>query len=186
MQAPLRPAGRPLVVVVAAAENGVIGRDNALPWRLSTDLRRFKALTMGKPMIVGRRNWEAIGRALPGRETIVMTRRPDFRAEGAQVARDWTEAKALAEEAADRLGAAEIIVGGGAEIYRLALPEAERMHLTRVHARPPGDVFFPPYDPALFVETFRELHPAGPRDEHPFTYIDLARGPPRQPLPQGL
>ncbi len=170
-------AALPLVAVVAVAENGVIGRDNDLPWRLRTDLRRFRALTMGKPLIVGRRNWEAIGRPLPGRETVVLTRRPGFVAPGAHVASDWRHAKQIAEALADRMGATEIVIGGGAEIYRLAMPEVARLHVTRVHARPDGDVLFPAFDPGLFHETLREPHPAGPDDEHAFTFVDLARNP---------
>jgi dihydrofolate reductase len=160
---------------VAVAENGVIGRDNQLPWRLRTDLRRFRTLTMGKPMIMGRKSWDSIGRPLPGRETIVMTRDPAFRAEGAHVATDWEGAKKLAGEIAGRMGADEIAVVGGAEIFRRALPEAARLHLTRVHARPEGDVVLPPYDEASYRESFREDHPAGPEDDHPFTFIELRR-----------
>lgn len=165
----------PLVIVVAVADNGVIGRDGALPWRLGTDLRRFKALTTGHPMIMGRRSWDAVGRPLPGRESIVLTRDRTFRAEGAHVVHGWEDAKATAVRLADRLGAAAAIVFGGAEIYRVALPETERVHLTEVHARPDGDTAFPPFDRAAFRETGRENHPAGPRDEHPFTYVDLVR-----------
>lgn len=165
----------PLVAIVAAAENDVIGRDNDLPWRIRTDLRRFRALTMGRPVIVGRRNWDAIGRPLPGREIVVMTRDPAFAAQGAHVAHDWAGAKRLAGDLAAALGADAIVVGGGAEIYRLAMPELARLHLTRVHARPPGDVLFPPFDESAFRETFRERHPAGDGDEHPFTFVDLVR-----------
>lgn len=136
--------GIPLVAVAAVAENGVIGRDNDLPWRLGTDLRRFRAITMGKPLIVGRRNWDSIGRPLPGRDMIVLTRRRDFSADGVRVVNDWDEARALASEIAARSGAAEAIVGGGAEIYRLAMPEIAALRLTLVHARPAGDVVFPP------------------------------------------
>lgn len=165
----------PLVAVAAVAENGVIGRDNDLPWRLRTDLRRFRAITMGKPLIVGRRNWDSIGRPLPGRDIVVLTRRRGFAPAGVQVARDWDEACALAAASAARSGAEEIIVGGGAEIYRLAMPALVRLRLTLVHARPDGDVHFPPYDPSAFRETFRESHPAGPHDDHAFTFVDLAR-----------
>ena len=165
----------PLTIVVAVAENGVIGRDNALPWRLRGDLRRFRAITWGKPMIVGRRNWDAIGRPLPGRETVVLSRQHGFSPDGARAASDWEEAKHVATELAGMLGADEIIVAGGAEIYRLALPETSRLRITRVHARPPGDVVLPPVDEAAFEEVFRETHPAGPEDEHAFTFVDLAR-----------
>ena len=169
---------RPLTIVVAVAENGVIGHGNALPWCLRTDLRRFRRVTWGRPMIMGRRNWDSIGRPLPGRESVVLTRQAGFAAEGAWVAHDWTEAKRVAAELAERLGADEIAVVGGAEIYRLAFPEAARLRLTRVHARPPGDVVLPPFDAGAYEETFREPHPAGPDDDHPFTFVDLARPPP--------
>src|SRR3712207_641165 len=107
---------RPLAIVVALADNGVIGRDNKLIWRLKTDLRRFRDLTVGKPMIIGRKTHESIGRPLPGRETIVLTRDKSFAAEGVHVAHGWDEAIVLAERPADNNGAAEIAIGGGAEI----------------------------------------------------------------------
>lgn len=166
---------RPLVAVAAVARNGVIGRDNDLPWRLRTDLRRFKAITVGKPMIVGRKNWEAVGRPLPGREMIVLTRQAGYSPTGAHAAATWPDAVAIAETLADRMGAAEIIVGGGAEIYRLAMAEVAALRLTLVHAEPSGDVLFPPYDEASFEEIFRESHPAGETDMHPFTFVDLVR-----------
>lgn len=168
-------AALPLTLVAAVAENGVIGRRNALPWRLRTDLRRFRALTWAKPMIMGRRNWESIGRALPGRRTVVMTRDPAFRAEGAVVAGSWEEAKREATAAAGLLGADEVAVVGGAEIYRLALPEVARLHLTLVHARPEGDVVFPSFDRSAFREVTRTECPAGPDDEHAATFLDLER-----------
>ncbi|WP_375457684.1 dihydrofolate reductase [uncultured Enterovirga sp.] len=168
-------AAVPLAIVVALAENGVIGRDNALPWRLRTDLRRFRDLTWGKPMIMGRRCWDAIGRPLPGRETVLMTRSRGVSPMGAHVASSWEEAKALASRLAAGMGSEEIAVVGGAEIYRLALPETDRLHLTRVHDETPGDVLFPAYDAGSFRETFRERHEAGEADEHAFTFIDLVR-----------
>lgn len=164
-----------LTIVVAVAENGVIGRDNQLPWRLRTDLRRFKALTLGKPMIMGRKSWDSIGRPLPGRETIVVTRDRSFAAEGAHVAHDWAGAKALAAELAARMSADEIAVVGGAEIFRLALPEARILQLTIVKARPEGDVQLPGYAAEDYRETFREEHPAGPDDDYAFTFVDLVR-----------
>lgn len=167
--------GLQLAIVVAMAENGVIGRDQALPWRLRTDLRRFRDLTWGKPMIMGRRNFESIGRALPGRRSIVMTRDPLFGAEGVEVASNWGEAKRLAAEAAAQLGADEIAVIGGAEVYRLALPEAVRLRLTLVHALPEGDVLFPPFDRSAFREVARVACPAGPDDEHATTFLDMER-----------
>ncbi|XYD06857.1 dihydrofolate reductase [Methylobacterium sp. NMS12] len=158
----------PLVSLVAAvARNGVIGRDNGLAWHLSSDLKRFKALTMGKPMLMGRRTWDSIGRPLPGRRTLVLTRDTGFRAEGVETVHDWESALAAA--------GAELMVVGGAEIYALALPHADRLHLTEVEADPAGDVRFPAFDRARFRETFREAHPAGPRDEHAFAFVDWER-----------
>lgn len=165
----------PLTLVVALAENGVIGRDNQLLWRLKSDLRRFRELTMGKPMIMGRKTFQSIGKPLPGRETVVLTRDPAFAAEGVHVARGWDEAVAKAEELARRMGAEAVAVVGGAEIYALALPHVRTMHLTEVHAAPEGDAVFPPFDRSAFRETFRAVHPKGPEDEHPFTFIDLQR-----------
>lgn len=157
-----------ITLVVALARNGVIGRDNGLAWHLSSDLRRFKALTMGKAMLMGRRTWDSIGRPLPGRRSLVLTRDRSFRAEGAEIVHDWAAALTVAE-------AAELVVVGGAEIYALALPHVDRLHLTEVDAAPDGDVRFPALDRTRYRETFREAHPAGPRDEHPFAFVDLAR-----------
>ena len=169
---------RPLALVAAVADNGVIGRDNRLIWRLKTDLRRFRDLTVGKPMIIGRKTHESIGRPLPGRETVVLTRDPGFSAPGIHVAHGWDEALAVAERLAEDMGALEIAVGGGAEIYRLALPQAQLIYLTRVHAEPEGEAVFPPFDRAAFHEVQREPHPRGPDDEHAFTFVDLERRPP--------
>ncbi|MCJ2092860.1 dihydrofolate reductase [Methylobacterium sp. J-072] len=155
-------------LVAAIARNGVIGRDNGLAWHLSSDLKRFKALTMGKPMLMGRRTWASIGRPLPGRRTLVLTRDRGFRAEGAETVHDWDAALAAA-------AGPELMVVGGAEIYALALPHADRLHLTEVEAEPEGDVRFPAFDRAAFRETFREAHPAGPRDEHAFAFVDWVR-----------
>ena len=164
-----------LAIVVAVAENGIIGRDNGLPWRLKTDLRRFRELTWGKPMIMGRKSWDSLGRPLPGRESVVLTRDRTFRAAGAHVVHDWNDAKCLACALAGPMSATDIAVIGGAEIFRLALPEADRLHLTIVKASPAGDVAFPSYDAAAFRETGREDHAAGPEDEHAFTFVDLVR-----------
>ncbi len=155
-------------LVVALARNGVIGRDNGLAWHLSSDLKRFKALTMGKPMLMGRRTWDSIGRPLPGRRSLVLTRDMRFQAAGAEVVHDWADAVAAA-------GEGELMVVGGAEIYALTLPHADRLHITEVDAAPDGDVRFPALDRTRFRETFREGHPAGTRDEHAFAFVDLER-----------
>ena len=124
-------------LIVAASENHVIGRDGELPWRLSDDLKRFKAVTMGKPVVMGRKTWESIGRPLPGRQNIVITRQPGYVAEGATVVCGRNEAIVAAH------GAEEIMVIGGSEIYALFLPAAERLYVTRVHTEVEGDAFFP-------------------------------------------
>jgi dihydrofolate reductase len=165
----------PLSIVAALAENGVIGRDNRLIWRLKSDLRRFRDLTWGKPMIMGRKTYESIGKPLPGRRTVVLTRDRSFGAEGVAVAHGWDEAVARAEALAREMGADEVAVVGGAEIYALALPQARRLRLTLVHAAPEGDAVFPSYDRTLFREVRRQDHAKGPDDEHPFTFLDLER-----------
>jgi dihydrofolate reductase len=165
----------PLMIVVAVAENGVIGRDNQLLWRLRTDLRRFKDLTWGKPMIMGRKTFQSIGKPLPGRQTIVMTRDPHFSVDGVHVARSWAEAVAKGQELAAAMGAEAIAVVGGAEIYALALPEAHSVFLTEVQASPEGDAVFPAFDRTAFRELRRTAHPKGPDDEHPFVFVDLER-----------
>jgi dihydrofolate reductase len=167
----------PLILVVAVAENGVIGRDNQLLWRLKTDLGRFRRLTMGRPMIMGRKTFQSIGKPLPGRETVVLTRDPGFAAEGVHVAHSWEEAVARGSELAARMGTDAVAVAGGAEIYARALPHVQTIFLTEVHAAPEGDAVFPAFDRSQFREIRREDHPKGPDDEHPFTFIDLERRP---------
>ncbi len=167
--------GFPLTIVAAIADNGVIGDDNRLIWRLKSDLRRFKEITIGKPMIMGRKTFESIGRPLPGRRTIVMTRDPGFAADGIDVARSFDAACARADAIARETGASEIIVAGGTQIYAQALPVAQTLRLTRVHATPDGDAHFPDFDSTQF-RIMREIgHPAGPDDEFAFTFIDMER-----------
>lgn len=161
------PDGQTVALVVAVARNGVIGRDNGLAWHLSSDLKRFKALTMGSTLLMGRRTWDSIGRPLPGRRTLVLTRDRGFRVEGAETIHDWGSARRMAGE--------RLMVVGGAEIYALALPEADLIHLTEVEAEPEGDVRFPPFDRSAFKEVHREAHPAGPRDDYPYAFVDLER-----------
>jgi dihydrofolate reductase len=165
----------PLILVVAMAENGVIGRDNRLLWRIKTDLGRFRRLTMGKPMIMGRKTFESIGKPLPGRETIVLTRDGGFSPEGVHVAHSWEDAVAKGQELAVGAGADAVAVAGGAEIYALALPHVQTLFLTQVHTTVEGDAVFPSFDRSQFREVRREDHPKGPDDEHPFTFIDLER-----------
>jgi len=168
-------AKTPLAILAAVADNKVIGRDNQLIWQLSSDLKRFKALTMGCPLLMGRKTFQSIGRPLPGRETIVLTRDPQFSADGVHVAHDFDAALALCAGFAARMGSPHIAVIGGAEIYALALPSADKLFLTHVHAQPEGDAWFPDYDKQAFTETLREAHQASGRDEYPFTFVDYQR-----------
>ncbi len=165
-------AHKPIVsIIVAAAENGVIGRDNDMPWRLSTDLKRFKALTLGKPVIMGRRTWESIGRPLPGRPNIVVTRDKGFQAEGASAVGSLEEAIALGQKLAAEAAVEEVCVIGGGKIYAQALPLADRIHLTRVLAEIEGDTHFPEIDPQLWDAVSQEDVPAGDKDSHPTRYF---------------
>ena len=144
------------------AENGVIGRDNALPWHLPNDLKRFKALTTGHSIIMGRRTFESIGRVLPDRRTIVITRNPEFRAPGAEVVHTLDDALALTE------GEDEVFVVGGAELYRAALARVGRIYLTVVHANVEGDVHFPAWNPTHWRLVEFARYPAD--DRHAFPY----------------
>ena len=162
------PSRRRVVVIAAVARNGVIGRDNQLVWRLRSDLRRFKALTMAKPLLMGRKTFDSIGRPLPGRRTLVLTRDRGFAIEGVTAVHDWAEALAAA-------GEDDLMVAGGAEIYALALPLADTIHLTEVEASPDGDTLFPHFDRGDFREVERETHPAGEHDAYPFSFVDLIR-----------
>ena len=164
-----RVTGPSLELVVAAARNGVIGRDNGLPWRLPADLAHFKRLTLGHPILMGRRTWDSIGRPLPGRLNLVLTRDPSFQAAGASVVHSLAEARAAAG------GAERLMVIGGAELYRACLDAADVVHLTEVDAEPEGDVYFPPFDEADWREVRREAHPAGEDDEYAFVFRVLER-----------
>jgi dihydrofolate reductase len=164
-----------LVAVVAMARNGVIGADNGLPWRVSSDLKRFKALTWGKPMIMGRRTFDSIGRPLPGRETVVLTRDPLFSAEGAHIACNPDEALATARRLAAHVGASEIIIAGGADVFRAYLDQTDVIHLTEIALHAAGDTYFPSLDPAEWLEVARETPPRAEQDEAHFTYVMLER-----------
>lgn len=161
---------------VAIAENGVIGRDGGLPWRLSTDLKRFKADTMGKPIVMGRKTYEGIGRPLPGRLNVVVTRDRDWRADGVEVAHSLEDAVRLATiRARCMAGVEEICVIGGGEIYAQALPLADRLHVTHVLAELEGDARFPPIDPASWRAVSSELFPAGEKDSHATRHVVYER-----------
>jgi dihydrofolate reductase len=161
---------------VARGANGVIGAGGALPWRLKSDLALFKALTFGKPVIMGRRTWESLPRRpLPGRVNIVLSRDGSFPPAGAVVTEDFSEAVQIGREQAEDDGEEEVCVIGGAEIFALALPRARRMYLTEVEGAPEGDVVFPPFDEKMWTEVRREAHPAGPEDQYPFVFRVLER-----------
>ena len=161
--------GPSLELVVAAARNGVIGRDNGLPWHLPADLAHFKRLTMGHPLLMGRRTWESIGRPLPGRRSIVLTRDEQFSAPGATVVHSLGEARAAAG------GAERLMVIGGADLFRATLGAADVLHLTEVDADVEGDVLFPPWKREDWHEVWRESHPADARHAHPYSFVTLRR-----------
>jgi dihydrofolate reductase len=158
-----------VAIVVAAAENGVIGAGNQMPWRLPDDLKRFKALTLGKPVVMGRKTYESIGKPLPGRANIVISRRSDLQLQGCTVVNSVPAAMAAAGDAQ------EIAIIGGAEIYAQALSSTDVVHLTRVHTTLAGDAWFPALDPAEWRERLIERHPADERHAFAFSFIEAQR-----------
>jgi dihydrofolate reductase len=164
-----------LALIVAIGENGVIGREDVLPWRLSSDLKFFRRTTMGKPLIMGRRTFTSLKKPLDGRDNIVISRDPAFKSPGVLAAPDFETALRVGRDCAARRGTDEIIVIGGAEIYRLALPMVRRIYLTRVHAMPQGDVLFPLTDFTGWQEMLREPGVKTEKDDYTFTFIVLDR-----------
>jgi len=166
-------AHRPSIsLMVARAANGVIGRDNALPWHLPADLQRFKSLTMGKPILMGRRTFESIGRALPGRVNLVLTRDRSWCASGAVAVHSL-------EEALEHVrGCAELVVIGGAELFQLVMPLTRQIYLTDIHADIPGDTLFPALTEGEWHEVEQSAHAADARHEHAMTFRTLARREP--------
>ena len=165
---------------VARARNGVIGRDAELPWRLRTDLRRFRALTLGKPVIMGRKTWESLppgNRPLRGRLNVVLSRQPEYEAEGAVVCADFAEALDIAREHAAEDGVDEVCVIGGADLFALALPRAHRIYLTEIDGEPGGDVVMAALDETGWFEASREETAAGPDDEYATVFRILERAP---------
>ncbi len=161
-----------ITLIVARARNGIIGNKGALPWHLPADLKRFKAITVGKPVVMGRKTFESIGKPLPGRQNIVLTRQPGWTADGVTVVPNLAEAVAAA--GLDPRIRGHIMIIGGAEIYALALPIATRVELTEVDAAPDGDTILPAFDPARWIEVARETHAA--EGERPgFSFITLER-----------
>ena len=164
-----------IILVVAVAENGVIGRDNALPWRIRSDLKFFRSVTINKPVVMGRKTYLSIGKPLPGRTNIVITRQPDFAAPGILVAPGLDEALTAARGDALRRAADAIAVIGGTDIFAQTMPLADRIILTLVHGKPPGDTYLPAIDPELWREAERLPQPRGPDDEYGFTVINYER-----------
>jgi dihydrofolate reductase len=156
------------VAIVAMADNGVIGRDNGLPWHLPDDLKRFKALTMGHALLMGRKTYESIGRPLPGRRNLVLTRNPGWRAPGTETVRSL-------EDARTRAGDSTLFVIGGAEVFALAWPIVSRLELTEVHAEPAGDTVLAGFDRRAWREILREEHAADARHAAPFSFVSLVR-----------
>ena len=164
-----------IVLIVAAAENGVIGRDNTIPWRLKSDQQRFKALTLNKPMIMGRKTFESLRRPLPGRTNIVVTRDKNYRASGAVVTNSFEHAQAVALGDMLRRSASEIAIIGGVEIFAKWMDTADRLEVTEVHADIEGDTRFPAIDPGQWQEVERVRNPAGPDDSADFSYVTYRR-----------
>ena len=156
-------------LIVAVSTNNVIGADGDLPWRLSDDLKRFKAVTMGKPIVMGRKTYESIGRPLPGRQNIVITRQNDFNADGCDVVQSTAEAVDVAGSAD------EVMVIGGSQIYAAFLPLADRIYLTRVHTEVDGDAFFPPIDEAEWRGLASESYEADDSNDYACTVTTLTR-----------
>ena len=164
-----------IVLIAAVADNGVIGADGAIPWRLKSDLQRFKALTLGKPVVMGRKTFLSLRRPLPGRTNIVMTRDMDFRGPGAVVTTSLAHALTIAKGDALRRFVTEIAVIGGAEIYAQWMGQADRLEITEVHATPAGDTRFGPIDKTVWEEVARAENPSGPDDSAAFSYVTYMR-----------
>ena len=164
-----------IVLVVAVARNGVIGRDGDLPWRLPSDLKRFKQLTLGRPVLMGRKTWESIGRPLPGRPNIVVTRDAAFSAPGAEVVSSLDEGLAAARREAKALGVGEVCIIGGGQIYAQVFDRADILHVTHVEADVEGDARFPAIDPAVFEKVAEEPIPQGEKDSHAMHFVTWRR-----------
>lgn len=165
-----------LSIVVARAANGVIGRDGDLPWRLKSDLALFKASTLGKPIIMGRKTWDSLPRKpLPGRMNVVLSRDGSFEPDNAVVCESFMEAVQMAREQAEDDGVDEVCIIGGRSLFEAALLKAKRLYLTEVDATVDGDVTFPDFDEAAWTEVRREEHPAGDGDDHAFVFRVLER-----------
>jgi dihydrofolate reductase len=164
-----------IVLVAAIGENSVIGRDGELPWHLKSDMQHFRRVTMNRPVIMGRKTHESIGKLLPGRTNIVLTRDLALVARGAVLATSLDAALAFARTDAAKRGVDEIMVIGGSDIFAATMPLAERLEITHVHLAPEGDAYFPEIDPEVWEEVTREDHPAGPDDDAGFAVATYTR-----------
>jgi dihydrofolate reductase len=164
-----------IVIVAAIGENNVIGRDGALPWRLKSDLKHFRKVTLNRPVIMGRKTYTSIGKPLKDRTNIVLTSDLGLVAPGAVLATSMDAALAYARQDAEKRGVDEIMVIGGSDVFAAALPKAARLEITHVHASPDGDSYFPPIDPQVWREAAREKHAAGPDDDASFTVATYLR-----------
>lgn len=166
----------PIALVVARARNGVIGFKGDLPWRIRSDMAWFKANTLGKPVIMGRKTWDSLPlQPLPGRLNIVLSRDGSFEPKTAVPVENFNEAVEMASEQAQEDGATEVCVIGGTALFELAMPRARRLYITEVEAEPEGDAFFPAFDEADWTEVHREAHQPGEKDDHPFVFRILER-----------
>jgi dihydrofolate reductase len=164
-----------IALIVAMAQNGVIGRDNKMPWHLSEDLKYFKKVTMGKPVIMGRNTFESIGKPLPGRDNIIISRNPDYEADGISVVGSVEDALDLASQLTDHDAGTEIMIVGGAQIYAQTLPLAQRLYLTEVHADVHGDARFPAFNRDEWRLVAREDHPAAGANPYAYSFLVLDR-----------
>lgn len=162
-------------LIAAVADNGIIGKDNELPWRIKSELQYFKATTKGHPIVMGRKSFESLAIPLPDRTNIIISRNPDYRAADCTTVGSLDEGLAVARDVALRDGVDEIFIGGGAEIYRQTLPLADRLYLTEVHLAPEGDTRFPAFDRAAWHEVKREFHAAKNGESADYTITVLER-----------
>jgi dihydrofolate reductase len=165
----------PVVLVAAVARNGIIGVDNGLPWRMRSDLKHFRATTMGKPLVMGRKTYESIGRPLPGRETVVVSRNRSFAAEGVHVVDGLEAALSLADMIGSRMGADAIIIAGGATLYAETIGTADRLVITELDLEAEGDAAFPPIDAVDWREASRQPYPRGEGDDASYTVVVYER-----------
>ena len=168
-------SGLKVVLVAAIGENGIIGREGQLPWRLKSDLQHFRRLTLNRPVIMGRKTYESLRRPLKDRTNIVLTRDLALRAPGSVLATSLDAAFAIARDDAQKRGVDEVMIIGGSDVFADTLPFADRLEITRVHSSPEGDVRFPPIEPQMWRETRRERHARGPDDDTDFTVLTYVR-----------